>query len=203
MITQPKRFCSVSRSRVSRTYVCMINSNHRGWNFLEVKKIVKIHVVKNFSSHWKCTLSRWMKGCPEFSQEMHAPKHVLDFPNLCIDNIFSSPFDWRKIIYKVAKSYPPSINWWFDFNHEVGSCHNHFISVSVVFSNKLLRRKNWRQFQSSNEKTEVCNTKSNWLVVCYKFLSDISSPRTRHIFYRKCSILIQLQPHRVSLTYIT
>ena len=129
--------------------------------------------------------------------------YVLNFPNLCIDNIFSSPFDWRKFIYKVAKRYPPSIILWFDFNHEVGSCHNHFFTVSVVFSNKLLRGKNWRQFQSFNAKTEVCDTKSNWLVVCYKFLSDISPPRTRHIIYRKCSILIQLQPHRVSLTYIT
>ena len=145
-----------------------------------------------------------MKGCPEFSQEMHTPKHVLDFPNLCIDNIFF-PSIWltEKIIYKVAKRYPPSINWWFDFNHEVGSCHNQFITVSVVFSNKLLRGKNWRQFQSSHKKTEVCNTESNWLVVCYSILSDISTPRTRHIIYRKCSILIQLQPHRVSLTYIT
>ena len=120
-----------------------------------------------------------------------------------IDNIFSPAFDWRKIIYKVVKRYTSSINWGFDINHEVGSCPNQFITVSVVFSNKLFRGKNWRQFQSSDEKTEVCNTKSNWLVVCYKFLSDISSPRPRHIVYRKCSILIQLQPHWVSLTFIT
>ena len=144
-----------------------------------------------------------MKGCPEFSQEMHIPKHVLDFQISALTTFFPLPFDWRKIIYKVAKRYPPSINWWFDFNHEVGSCHNHFITVSVVFSNKLLRGKNWRQFQSSDEKTEVCYTKSNWLVVWYKFLPDISSPRTWHIVYGKCSILIQLQPHRVSLIHIT